>query len=232
MNPAFAVLWAASLLGASAAPPTASPSSRLTTATLALRPEVALLSTTAWDRISTSAIAARVPAKNTLRFSMPFQGRTVVVEERRYPVNHAAPLTLTQAYAPLLTRGLGRVTFDGRAAEAVVDDVPEVHERIWRYHQILDTPTPARLIHVPPGQMAQTLAAAKKRLSAAGQLFPFEDEGVLIVRDTEAVLGSLESALRTDRLSQGLKRRDSGPMSQSAPPPASAPAPPEARQGA
>lgn len=213
---------------------------RPTTASRELNRTALLLSTSDWNQIATDTVRTR--GERPLRFEAPYGDGTVTVEQRRYEIHHASPMELTKAFRSVMTRGLGRMYFDPKTAELVVVDRPEMHERLWRYFQAMDTPKPARLLTIPPSGMAQALELLRQRLSPTGEAIPFEDEGVIVIRGEEKRLGGAEAAVRSalarEAEAQGFDREGlkGTPIIQATPglpeTPAAAPAPtPQPRAG-
>lgn len=135
-----------------------------------------------------------------------YGGKVVTVEQRMYPVLYATPSIVMEAAQKIATRGLGRVDFDLEKNMLKLMDLPEVLARFETYMRVLDTEKPARLYVTPSKRLPQVIPLIQKSLSPKGEIIPFEKNGVIIVRDSEAELRRFDSLARMNFASSSASR--------------------------
>jgi hypothetical protein len=156
-------------------------------------PKPNLLYVPGWNRIP--AGIERAPDEKTLEIPAMHNGKMTTLEQRRYPLRFASPMIVDKAFRKVITRNLAKIRYDAATAEFIVIDLPESHERLWRYLQAMDTPKPARLFTVSPDKIGEAKKKLTEALSPEGEITPFEDEGVLIARDSAENIPRLEKAV-------------------------------------
>lgn len=179
---------------------------------------------------------SKVPIQAPLRIEAPHGSEIVAVEQRGFPVLYANPTVALDAARKIVTRNLGKAHFDPATNLLIVVDRPETLLKFDAYLRVLDTAKPARLFKFPAGATKENRAKIQQRLSPTGEIHGFESDQILIVRDEENVLRSLQILDQTGRLVRPdvPKVPASQPIHQSIPasqlsgyvPPASAPAAP------
>ncbi len=156
-------------------------------------PKPDLLYISDWNRIPEDI--KRSPDEQTLKIPTKYKGKKVTLEQRRYPLKFASPKIIEKSFKKVITKHLAKIRYDRDTAEIIVIDLPAIHERLWRYLQAMDTPKPARMSTAPADKIEEIRKKLTEALSPEGELTPFEDEGVLIVRDTEKNIAKLEKAI-------------------------------------